>query len=135
MIKSRIDVIRRKKSATLKFLKKDIADLLANGLDINAYGRVDGYIAELILSSCYDFVEKCCDLVSKHVSVMQKLSDCPEDCREAVSSLMFAAARFSDLPELRDLRQIFHERYGNSLELLVNKQDQVKGQESWRSQL
>ncbi|XP_021276090.1 uncharacterized protein LOC110410625 [Herrania umbratica] len=122
VIKSRIDVIRRKKSATLKFLKKDIADLLANGLDINAYGRVEGYIAELTLSCCYDFVEKCCDFVSKHVSVMQKLSDCPEDCREAVASLMFAAARFSDLPELRDLRQIFHERYGNSLELFVNKQ-------------
>ncbi|KAL4303455.1 hypothetical protein GQ457_10G000440 [Hibiscus cannabinus] len=122
VIKSRIDVIRRKRSATLKFLKKDIADLLANGLDINAYSRVEGYIAELLLSSCYDFIEKCCDFVSKHVSVMQKLSDCPEDCREAVSSLMFAAARFSDLPELRDLRQIFHERYENSLELFMNKQ-------------
>ncbi|GMI89489.1 hypothetical protein HRI_002618200 [Hibiscus trionum] len=122
VIKSRIDVIRRKRSATLKFLKKDIADLLANGLDINAYGRVERYIAELLLSSCYDFIEKCCDFVSKNVSVMQKLSDCPEDCREAVSSLMFAAARFSDLPELRDLRQIFHERYENSLDLFMNKQ-------------
>ncbi|GMI94809.1 hypothetical protein HRI_003150200 [Hibiscus trionum] len=122
VIKSRIDVIRRKRSATLKFLKKDIADLLANGLDINAYGRVEGYIAELLLSSCYDFIEKCCDFVLKHVSVMQKLSDCPEDCREAVSSLMFAAARFSDLPELRDLRQTFHGRYENSLDLFVNKQ-------------
>lgn len=38
--KSRIDVIRRKRNATQKFLKKDIADLLASGLDINAYGRV-----------------------------------------------------------------------------------------------
>ncbi|XP_022749810.1 uncharacterized protein LOC111299098 isoform X2 [Durio zibethinus] len=121
-IKSRIDVIRRKKLATLKFLKKDIADLLANGHDIIAYDRVEGYVAESILSSCYDFVEKCCDFVSKHVSLMEKLSACPEDCREAVSSLMFAAARFSDLPQLRDLRQIFHERYGNSLELFVNKQ-------------
>ncbi|KAE8682826.1 hypothetical protein F3Y22_tig00111234pilonHSYRG00032 [Hibiscus syriacus] len=73
LIKSRIEVIRRKKTATLKFLKKDVADLLANGLDINAYGRVEGYIAELVLSSCYDFVEKCCDLVSKHVSLLQKL--------------------------------------------------------------
>jgi hypothetical protein len=49
-------------------------------------------------------------------------SECPEECREAVSSLMFAAARFSDMPELRDLRQIFHERYGNSLELFVNQE-------------
>lgn len=42
------------------------------------------------------------------------------DCREVVSSLMFAAARFSDLPELRDLRHIFYEKYGNSLEHFVN---------------
>lgn len=48
-------------------------------------------------------------------------SGCPEECREAVSSLMFAAARFSDLPELRDLRQIFQDRYGNSLECYVNQ--------------
>lgn len=33
-------MIRRKRKATEKFLKKDIADLLANGLDVNAYGRV-----------------------------------------------------------------------------------------------
>lgn len=42
------------------------------------------------------------------------------DCREVVSSLMFAAARFSDLPELRDLRHIFYEKYGNSLEHFAN---------------
>ena len=40
LTKTRIDVIRRKRNATQKFLKKDVADLLANGLDINAYGRV-----------------------------------------------------------------------------------------------
>ncbi|CAL1414430.1 unnamed protein product [Linum trigynum] len=119
--KSRIDVIRRKRSATLKFLKKDVADLLANGLDINAYGRAEGLVGELVLSSCYDFVERCCDLVLKHLSVLQKMRHCAEDCREAVSSLMFAAARFSDLPELRDLRQLFLERYGDSLELYVNQ--------------
>ncbi|XP_031269377.1 uncharacterized protein LOC116127856 [Pistacia vera] len=35
---------------------------------------------------------------------------------------MFAAARFSDLPELRDLRQLFQERYVNSLEHFVNQE-------------
>ncbi|KAF5189569.1 Regulator of vps4 activity in the mvb pathway protein [Thalictrum thalictroides] len=48
--------------------------------------------------------------------------DCPEECREAVSSLMFAAARFADLPELRDLRDMFTERYGKALESFVNKE-------------
>ncbi|XP_030954382.1 uncharacterized protein LOC115976950 [Quercus lobata] len=122
LTKTRIDVIRRKRKATEKFLKKDVADLLANGLDINAYGRADGLLAELMLSSCYDFVEHSCDFVLKHLSIMEKQSECPEECREAVSSLMFSAARFSDLPELRDLRQMFQERYGNSLELFVNQE-------------
>ncbi|XP_065849682.1 uncharacterized protein [Euphorbia lathyris] len=122
MTKSRIEVIRRKRNATLKFLKKDMADLLVKGLDINAYGRAEGLLAELILSSCYEYVEKSCDFVLKHLSVMQKMRHCPEDCREAVSSLMFAAARFSDLPELRDVRDIFLERYGSSLELFANQE-------------
>ncbi|XP_019429475.1 PREDICTED: uncharacterized protein LOC109337059 isoform X3 [Lupinus angustifolius] len=78
-------------------------------------------MVELTLSSCYDFVEQLCEFVLKRLSVMQKLSGCPDECREAVASLMFAAARFSDLPELRDLRQIFQERYENSLECYVNQ--------------
>ncbi|XP_020233238.1 uncharacterized protein LOC109813457 [Cajanus cajan] len=122
LTKNRIDVIRRKRKATEKFLKKDIADLLANGLDVNAYGRVEGLFAELTLSSCYDFVEQSCDFVLKHLSVLQKVSGCPEEVREAISSLMFAAARFSDLPELRDLRQIFQDRYESSLECYVNQE-------------
>lgn len=35
---------------------------------------------------------------------------------------MYAAARFSDLPELRDLRQAFQERYGNSFDHFVNQE-------------
>lgn len=122
LTKNRIDVIRRKRKATEKFLKKDIGDLLVNGLDVNAYGRAEGLITELTLTSCYDFVEWTCDFVLKHLSVLQKLSGCPEECREAIACMIIAAARFSDLPELRDLRQIFQERYGNSLECYVNQE-------------
>jgi hypothetical protein len=35
---------------------------------------------------------------------------------------MYAAARISDLPELRDLRTLFTEKYGNSLEPYINKE-------------
>ncbi|XP_030530013.1 uncharacterized protein LOC115740629 [Rhodamnia argentea] len=122
MTQSRIYVIRRKRQATQKFLKKDMADLLVNGLDINAYGRAEGLLVELTLSSCYDFVELCCEFLLKHMSTIQKQSECPEECREAVSSLMFAAARISDLPELRDLRNIFQKRYENSLDCFINQE-------------
>lgn len=119
--RTRIEVVRRKRNATQKFLRKDIADLLANGLEKNAYGRTDGLISELILSSCYDFIDHVCEIILKHLPVLQKLRECPEDCREAVASLMYAAARFSDLPELRELRDLFQGRYGNSMEYCVNQ--------------
>ena len=57
-----------------------------------------------------------------YVFVYPLSRDCPEECKEAVPSLIYAAARFSDLPELRDLRTMFTERYGNSLESCINKE-------------
>lgn len=106
----------------LKYLKNDIADLLKTGLDDNAYCRAEGVLAELNLSRCYDFLEQYCDHISNNLSVMYKQRECPEECREAVASLIFAAARFADVPELRQLRSIFTERYGNFIECHVNKE-------------
>ncbi|XP_022882421.1 uncharacterized protein LOC111399380 isoform X2 [Olea europaea var. sylvestris] len=119
--RTRIELVRRRAEAKQRFLKEDLAKLLSNGLDINAYGRTEEFIAGLSLLSCYDFIEESCEYVVKQLSKMQKLGECPEEFREAVASLMFAAARFSDLPELRDLRDTFQERYGNSLECFVNQ--------------
>ncbi|ESQ53936.1 hypothetical protein EUTSA_v10024566mg [Eutrema salsugineum] len=122
LTKNRIDVLRRKRTATIKFLKKDLADLISNGLDVNAYSRAGGLLDELRHLWNLDFVEKTCDYVYKQLSTMQKMEECPEDCREAVSSLMFAASGFSELPELRELRQMFHDRYTDSLGLFVNQE-------------
>ena len=48
--------------------------------------------------------------------------DCPAECKEAIQSLIYAAARFSDLPELRELRSLFTGKFGNSLELYISKE-------------
>ncbi|XP_055822335.1 uncharacterized protein LOC129891107 isoform X1 [Solanum dulcamara] len=119
--RTRIEVVRRRAESKQRFLKEDLAKLLHNGLDINAYGRTEEFLLGQNLLSCYDFVEQSCEYIVKQLSYMQKLRDCPENCREAVASLMFAAARFSDLPEIRELRDLFQERYGNSLECFVNQ--------------
>lgn len=64
LVKNRIDVIRRKRNATQKFLKKDIADLLSNGLDINAYGRVIIYWFFFIYMWSF-FSQKKCSIFTK----------------------------------------------------------------------
>ncbi|CAL5049583.1 unnamed protein product [Urochloa decumbens] len=112
--------IRRKKHAMIRFLKKDVADLLANGLDTHAFGRMDGLIVELNHASCYDMIEEFCDYIGKQLASLQKQRECPPETREAVSTLIFAAPRFPDLPELCDLRHIFTERYCNFVEPFVS---------------
>lgn len=101
--------------------------------------------------SCYEFIEKFIGCVSDHledlikqrcvflymhacmhfnyVSILKHeniaillYSDCPEECKEAIPSLIYAAARISDLPELRDLRTVFTEKYENSLEPYISKE-------------
>nr|GEU36097.1 leucine-rich repeat domain, L domain-like protein [Tanacetum cinerariifolium] len=119
---TRIKMIKRRRKAMVKYLRSDIAELMKIGLDSNAYGRVGRLYLDQKGSLCYDFVEQFCTLILNHLVAMNDQSECPEECKEAVSSLMYAAARFADLPELRELRSLFTERYGNSLESFVNKE-------------
>jgi hypothetical protein len=52
-IRTRMGPIRRKKHAMIRFLKKDIADLLANDLDTHAFGRVRFSIRPLYVSTLH----------------------------------------------------------------------------------
>ncbi|KAM1113896.1 hypothetical protein FF1_046566 [Malus domestica] len=122
MTKMRIEAIKKKRSAVQKFLKSDIADLLRSGRDINAYGRAEGLLVEQNMSACYESTESFLGCISTQLPLIQNQSECPEECKEAVRSIMYAAARFADLPELRELRTLFSEKYGNSLEPFLNKE-------------
>ncbi|XP_015572780.2 uncharacterized protein LOC8274522 isoform X1 [Ricinus communis] len=123
MTKTRLEVLKKKKCSVAKFLKNDMADLLRNGLDYNAYCRAEGLLVEQKMIACYNFTEQFCGCIASNLTTMNKQSrECPEECREAVQSLIYAAARIAEFPELRDLRTLFNERYGNCLECFLNKE-------------
>ncbi|XP_057536014.1 uncharacterized protein LOC130814037 isoform X2 [Amaranthus tricolor] len=121
-IKTRLEVIKKRRNSMQTFLKKDIAELLKSNLDRNAYGRAEGLYKELVLSSCYEFVGQCCASIAENLKEMHKQSDCPEQCKVAVGSLIYAAARFADLPELRDLRNLFHDKYSKTVDPFASKE-------------
>ncbi|XP_020228696.1 uncharacterized protein LOC109809720 [Cajanus cajan] len=121
-LKSRLEIIQKKKKAVQKFLKSDLAVLLRSGYDFEAYKRAEWFLLEQNMLSCYKLIEKFVGCISDHVEELTKEKDCPDECKEAVPSLVYAAARFADLPELRDLRTIFTEKFGNSLEPFINKE-------------
>ncbi|TKY64500.1 IST protein [Spatholobus suberectus] len=121
-MKTRLETIQKRKKAVQKFLKSDIAELLRSGFDYDAYKRAAGLLFEQNMLSCYELIEKFVGCISDHVEDLTKQKDCPDECKEAVPSLMYAAERFGDLPELRHLRTLFTEKFGNSLEPYINKE-------------
>ncbi|KAK7389544.1 hypothetical protein VNO78_24684 [Psophocarpus tetragonolobus] len=121
-MKTRLEIIQKKKKAVQKFMKSDIAELLRSGLEYDAYIRAKDFLFEQNMLSSYELIEKFVGCISDHVEDLTKQRDCPDECKEAVPSLIYAAAWFADLPELRDLRTLFTEKFGNSLEPYVNKE-------------
>nr|XP_043635927.1 uncharacterized protein LOC122607073 [Erigeron canadensis] len=108
-----------------KFLRSDIAELLRNDLYFEAYKRAGRLYLDQVKTLSYDVVEQFCTLISSHLVALDCQSECPDECKEAVSSLVYAAARFGDLPELHALRSLFSEKYGDTLksyDFFVNKE-------------
>ncbi|KAJ8755974.1 hypothetical protein K2173_024519 [Erythroxylum novogranatense] len=120
-MKCRMEVLKKKKNTVAKYLKNDMADLIRNGFDYNAYCRAEGLMVELKIIEAYDLIEKFCGCISNHLSAMNNQRECPEECKEAVQSLIYATARVPEFPELKNLRTLFNDRYGTS-EKLVNKE-------------
>uniref|UniRef100_A0A0D3F0Z3 IST1-like protein n=1 Tax=Oryza barthii TaxID=65489 RepID=A0A0D3F0Z3_9ORYZ len=120
--RTRLDLVRRKKQAMVKFMKKDVADLIGNRLESHAFGRMEALIVEMNQASCYDMIEQYCEYIVKQLNNLQKQNECPQEALEAVSTLIFATARFPELPELCDLRHMFTERYGSFVEPFVSSE-------------
>ncbi|KAG6492389.1 hypothetical protein ZIOFF_047352 [Zingiber officinale] len=147
-IRTRVVPIRNKKQATVWWLKKDVADLIAADHEANAYGRIslkdrlflsifkledlclrfphsetdiiDALMVEINHTSCYDIIDQHCLYILNHLPDLKKQRECPREVMEAIATLIYAAARFFDLPELRDLRRVFNDRYGSSMDSSIN---------------
>ncbi|XP_042508768.1 uncharacterized protein LOC122084529 isoform X2 [Macadamia integrifolia] len=59
-----------------------------------------------------EIIELFCELVAVRLPIIAKQRECPADQKEGISSLIFAAPRCSDIPELPQLRNIFEKKYG-----------------------
>jgi hypothetical protein len=64
--------VRRKKQAMVKFMKKDVADLIGNRLESHAFGRMEALIVEMNQASCYDMIEQYCEYIVKQLNNLQK---------------------------------------------------------------
>ncbi|XP_045807444.1 uncharacterized protein LOC123900167 [Trifolium pratense] len=127
----KIRLLKNKRQAIVKQLRKDLAELIQNGYEEAALDRVEQLMKDERLAAAYELLDQFCEFILTQISYIRKHKDCPNDIKEAISSLIFASARCGDIPELFVVRKLFGKRYGEkfattAVELfpgnLVNKQ-------------
>lgn len=109
---SRIKLLRNKRDAQVKQLKRELAKLLESGQDQTARIRVEHVVREEKTMAAYELVEIYCELIAARLPIIESQKNCPIDLKEAVSSVIFATPRCSDIPELADVKKHITAKYG-----------------------
>lgn len=109
---SRIKFLRNKREVQLKKMRQEIAQFLQTGQEAIARIRVEHIIREMNILAAYEILELFCEFVLARVPILETKKECPPELLEAIASIIFAAPRCSDLPELIQIRNLFTMKYG-----------------------
>ncbi|KAF5753090.1 hypothetical protein HS088_TW01G01009 [Tripterygium wilfordii] len=112
MAVARIKLLRNKREVVVRQMRRDIAMLLQSRQDATARVRVEHVIREQNVLASNEFVELFCELIVARLTIIAKQRECPADLKEGIASLIFAAPRSSEIPELASIRKIFEKKYG-----------------------
>ncbi|TVU10258.1 hypothetical protein EJB05_43778, partial [Eragrostis curvula] len=74
--------------------------------------QVEHVIREQNTMAANEIIELFCELIVTRLPIIAKQKECPADLKEGICSLIFAAPRCSELPELGRMRDLFEKKYG-----------------------
>lgn len=109
---SRIKLLQNRRDVQLKQMRKEIAQFLHSSQEAIARIRVEHVIREQNIWAAYEILEMFCEFVLARIPILESQRDCPPELREAVASIIFAAPRCSDLPDLLQIKNLFAAKYG-----------------------
>ncbi|KAK6147777.1 hypothetical protein DH2020_018689 [Rehmannia glutinosa] len=108
----KVKAIEKQERGASEADEAEIAQLLESGQDRTARIRVEHVIREEKMMAAYDLLEIYCELIVARLPIIESQKNCPIDLKEAIASLVFAAPRCGDVPELLDARKHFTAKYG-----------------------
>ncbi|XP_038875452.1 IST1 homolog [Benincasa hispida] len=118
---SRIKLLQNKRDLQLKHMRKEIAQFLQTGQQPIARIRVEHVIREQNVWAAYEILELFCEFVLARVPIIESQRECPVELREAIASIIFAAPRCSDLPDLLQLKNLFAVKYGKEFVFAISE--------------
>ncbi|KAJ6421438.1 hypothetical protein OIU84_028753 [Salix udensis] len=109
---SRIAILKNRKQVRVSFAKSDVIQLLNLGHQERALLCVEHVIKDQSMADAFDMMEDYIHFLVDRVVQLEKNKECPDELKEAVSSLIFASSRCGEFPELQEIRGIFTSRFG-----------------------
>ncbi|KDP29414.1 hypothetical protein JCGZ_18335 [Jatropha curcas] len=118
---SRIKLLQNKRDLQLKHMRKEIAQFLQAGQEGIARIRVEHVIREQNLWAAYEILELFCEFVLARVPILESQKECPAELREAVASIIFAAPRCSEVPDLLQIQNLLSAKYGKEFVMAASE--------------
>ncbi|XP_021296612.1 uncharacterized protein LOC110425865 [Herrania umbratica] len=109
---SRIAILKNQHQVRFSHARSDVIDLLNLGHQERALLRVEHVIKEQNLVDALTIMESYFYLLIERVMLIQKNKECPDELKEATSSLMFASSRCGEFPELLHIRGVVSSTFG-----------------------
>ncbi|KAK0575174.1 hypothetical protein LWI29_035012 [Acer saccharum] len=109
---SRLAVLKSQRQVKFSQSHSDVVQLLQQGLHERALLRVEHVIKEQNMLDAFVMMESYCNLLIERIHLIEQDKVCPEELKEAISSLLYAASRCGEFPELQEIRALFTSRYG-----------------------
>ncbi|KAI5073194.1 hypothetical protein GOP47_0011207 [Adiantum capillus-veneris] len=109
---SRIKLLKNKRDMQVKHMRRELGQLLHAKQELTARIRVEHVFREQNILAAYEIIELFSELLVVRLPIIESQKQCPIDLREAIASLIFAAPRCADLPELQDISSVFAVKYG-----------------------
>ncbi|XP_076932359.1 vacuolar protein sorting-associated protein IST1-like [Bidens hawaiensis] len=112
---SRLAILKNHRHARFNVAHSDIIQLLRLNHHQQALLRVEQVIKDKNMLVVYDMIHDYCDFLKQRASIIEHATICPEELKEAVMSLLYAAPRCGEFPELKEIRAILTARFGKEL--------------------
>ncbi|XP_059452860.1 uncharacterized protein LOC132183439 [Corylus avellana] len=108
---SRISILKNQRQVRCSHAQSDVIELLKLGHQERALLRVEHVIKEQNMLDAFAMIENYCDLLIERAVLLEN-KECHDELKEGISSLIFAASRCGEFPELQKIRQMLTSRFG-----------------------
>ncbi|XP_057766843.1 uncharacterized protein LOC130987213 [Salvia miltiorrhiza] len=111
---SRIAILKNIHTAKWNIACSDALQLLPGGHPRRELALIKAELAitEQKTLDAYAMIEVYCRLLAEKTEMITDSKECPNELKEMVSSLIFAASRCGQFPELEKIRQMLTSKYG-----------------------